>query len=63
MAVVALAALGMVLGAAGCELLRTKKPDLVAKVEDAAKRLVDSAYASPTVDEQIEDQDHPDRMS
>ena len=40
------ALLGLVLGAAGSEILRKKKPDLVDKVENAAKRLVDS-FCSP----------------
>jgi hypothetical protein len=38
--------LGIVLGAAGTELLRKKKPQLLEKVEDAAKRFVDSFWSS-----------------
>jgi hypothetical protein len=40
------ALLGVVLGAAGAEFLRKHKPELVQKVEDAAKRLV-SSVCSP----------------
>ena len=42
MGVVGFAFLGIVLGAAGTEFLRAKKPELIDKVEDAAKRFVDS---------------------
>ncbi len=42
MALVGWAFVGIVLGAAGVELLRASMPELVEKVEDAAKRLVDS---------------------
>lgn len=38
--------LGTVLGAAGTEILHVKKPELIEKIEDAAKRLVDSVYPS-----------------
>ncbi len=37
-----LAFLGVVLGAAGTEFLRVKRPDIIEKVEDAARRFVDS---------------------
>lgn len=49
-----LALVGVVLGAAGTEFLRVKKPDLVEKVEDAAKRFVDSAFPSKSDDEETE---------
>jgi len=49
------ALLGILLGAAGTELLRASKPELVDKVEDAARRLVSSFSSSkPTDDEQKE---------
>jgi hypothetical protein len=38
--------LGIVLVAAGTEFLRKKKPQLVDKVEGAAKRFVDSLWSS-----------------
>ena len=40
------ALLGAVLGAAGTEVLRASKPELVEKVEDAARRLVGSLCSS-----------------
>jgi len=42
MGVIGLALLGVVLGAAGAEVLRAKKPELIERIEDAAKRFVDS---------------------
>jgi hypothetical protein len=62
MAVMALAALGVVVGAAGSELLRAKRPELVAKIDQAARRLVDAIYPTPPTDESTEDQDPRDRM-
>ena len=50
MGFVAWALLGMVLGAAGTELLRARKPDLVGKVEHAARRLVGSLRSSDSAD-------------
>ena len=45
------AVLGVLIGAAGSELLRTRKPELVSKVEQAARRLADSLYpAKPSKD-------------
>ncbi len=41
MAVFGLVALGIILGAAGTELLRAKKPELLEKIEGRAKHLVD----------------------
>lgn len=46
------AIVGVVLGAVGTEFLRAKKPDLVEKVEDAAKRFVDSVLPSKSDDEE-----------
>lgn len=37
-----MALLGVVFGAAGTEFLRVKRPDIIEKVEDAARRFVDS---------------------
>ena len=42
MGVIGLALLGVVLGAAGTEFLRAKRPEVIEKIEDAAKRFVDS---------------------
>ena len=36
------ALIGLVLGAVGSEVLRSRRPDLVRKVEDAAERFVTS---------------------
>lgn len=51
MGALGLAILGVILGAAGTEFLRTKRPDLIKKVEDAAKRFVDSVCRSDSDDE------------
>ncbi|MHC4726408.1 MAG: hypothetical protein ACYS17_04200 [Planctomycetota bacterium] len=51
MGLVGLAFLGVVVGAAGSEFLRLKRPDIIEKVEDAAKRFVDSVYPSKSDDE------------
>jgi len=45
MGVIGLALLGVVLGAAGSEFLRAKRPEVIEKIEDAAKRFVDSVSA------------------
>ena len=42
------AIVGLILGAAGSEVLRAKKPHLVDKVEGAAKRFVDSLSSEGT---------------
>jgi hypothetical protein len=47
--------LGIVLGAAGTEFLRKKKPELVDKVEDAAKRFVDSLWSSKSTEGKAKD--------
>ena len=46
MTLIGLALLGAVLGAVGTEVLRASKPELVEKVEDAARRLVGSLCSS-----------------
>ena len=46
MELVGLALLGIVIGAAGTEFLRAKKPELVEKLEDTARRFVDSLCSS-----------------
>lgn len=46
MVIVGWAILGVALGAVGSEILRSRKPNLVKKVEDAAERLVDSMCSS-----------------
>lgn len=50
------ALLGIALGAAGTEILRSSKPKLVEKVEDAARRFVDSFLPSESADKQDEDE-------
>ena len=42
MALLGLAVLGVFVGAAGSEILRKHKPELVKKVEDSARTFVDS---------------------
>ncbi len=54
MVLVGWALLGIALGAAGSELLRAGKPDLVKKVEDAAKRFADSLFPSESANEKDE---------
>ena len=56
MVLVGWALLGIALGAAGTELLRANKPKLVEKVEDAARRFVDSFLPSESADKQDEDE-------
>ena len=46
MGVLALAFIGVIAGAAGTEILRASKPELIDKVEDSAKRFVDSLFSS-----------------
>lgn len=46
MSLFGLALLGVLVGAAGSEILRATRPDLVKKIEDFAKRLVESLGAS-----------------
>ena len=47
---IGLALLGVALGAAGTEFLRIKRPEVIEKIEDAAKRFVDSVCPSKTDD-------------
>ena len=54
MILVGWALLGVALGAAGSELLRTCRPELVEKVENAAKRVVDSLCSAKPADEEAE---------
>lgn len=46
MGVIGLALLGVVLGAAGVEVIRAKKPEAIEKIEDAARRFVNSIFPS-----------------
>lgn len=43
---IGLAVLGVLLGAAGSEVLRAKNPELINKVEEAAKRFADRCCSS-----------------
>jgi len=54
MGLVGLAFLGVVLGAAGTEFLRAKRPDIIEKIEDAARRFVDSVCPSESNDEKTQ---------
>ncbi|MHC4293964.1 MAG: hypothetical protein ACYSTL_00090 [Planctomycetota bacterium] len=47
--------LGVVIGAAGTELLRAKKPELVDSVEGAAKRVVDLFSSPESTGEDVKD--------
>ncbi len=49
-----LAFLGVVLGAAGTEFLRLKRPEIIEKIEDAAKRFVDTVCPSKSDDEKTQ---------
>ncbi len=55
MVAIGLAVLGVVLGAAGTEFLRTKRPDIIEKIEDAAKRFVDSVCPPESDDEETQE--------
>jgi len=50
-----LALLGIVLGAAGTEFLRAKKPELVEKIEDSAKRFVNSLCSLESTDKKAKE--------
>ena len=52
MGTIALALLGIAFGAAGAEFLRAKKPEIIKKVEERAKRLVDSLSSSKKDDDE-----------
>ncbi len=53
---IGLALLGVVLGAAGTEYLRSKRPDIIEKIEDAAGRFVDSICPSKSKEEETEEE-------
>ncbi len=55
MGLIGLAILGVVFGAAGTEFLRAKRPDIIGKIEDAAKRFVDSMYPPNSDDEETQE--------
>jgi len=46
MAAVGLAVLGIILGAAGMQYLRSSKPEVVEKAEDGIKRFLNSIHLS-----------------
>ena len=52
---IGLALLGVALGAAGTEFLRAKRPDIIEKIENAAKRFVDKAYSSESDNEKTQE--------
>ena len=54
MGVIGLALLGVVLGAAGAEILRAKKPEAIEKIEDAARRFANSICPSKPDDEKTQ---------
>ena len=54
MELIGLALLGIALGAAGTEVLRAKKPEIIEKIEDAAKRFVDSLCCSKSNDKKAQ---------
>lgn len=56
MLLVGWALLGVALGAAGTEILRASRPELVEKVEDAARRFVDSLCPSKSADQKTDDE-------
>ena len=43
---IGLALLGVALGAAGTEFLRAKRPDIIEKIENSAKRFIDKIWPS-----------------
>ncbi|MCJ7616231.1 MAG: hypothetical protein MUO43_06805 [Desulfobacterales bacterium] len=53
---IGLALLGVALGAAGTEFLRAKRPDIIEKIEDAARRFVDSVCPSKSNDEKTKEE-------
>ncbi len=55
MELIGLAFLGVVLGAAGTEFLRVKRPDIIEKIEEAARRFVDSVCPSESDDEKTQE--------
>ena len=55
MGIIGLALLGVILGAAGTEFLRVKRPDIIDKIEGAARRFVDSVCPSKSDDEKTQE--------
>ena len=55
MALIGLALLGVAVGAAGTEILRARNPELVEKVEESARRLVERFFPSKTDDEETKE--------
>lgn len=55
MAAVGLAILGIILGAAGMQYLRSSKPELVEKAEDDIKRFVKSIRLSKSDDKKAKE--------
>jgi len=56
MVLVGMALLGVALGATGTEFLHVKRPDIIEKIEDAARRFVDSAYSSDSNDKKTKEE-------
>jgi hypothetical protein len=56
MGLIGIAFLGAALGAVGTEFLRASKPELIKKVEDAAKRFVDSVCSSESDDHKAKEE-------
>ncbi len=52
MGMIGLALLGVVFGAAGTEFLRSRRPEIIKKIEERAKRLVDSLSSSKKTDDE-----------
>ena len=52
MGTIGLALLGMFFGAVGVEFLRAKKPEIIKKIEERAKHLVDSLSSSEKGDDE-----------
>ena len=54
MEIIGLTLLGIALGAAGTEVLRAKRPEIIEKIESAAKRFVDSVCCSISEDKKTQ---------
>ena len=52
MGTIGLALLGVIVGAAGNEFLRARRPEIIKKIEERAKRLVDSLSSSKKTDDE-----------
>ncbi len=52
MGMIGLALLGVIFGAAGTEFLRARRPEIIKKIEERAKRLVDSLSSSKKTDDE-----------